>query len=164
MERFTRDIISFLEFAGVPYVLQPIEGSSFLPGLKLEHGTLIIDTDKLLYPGDILHEAGHLATASPDVRKTMNDALPDLDIHQSGEMMAMAWSYAACLHIGISPEVVFHPYGYRGGSKTHLKNFAEGRYVSIPMLEWTGMAYDKKKAAQLNVPPFPHMIKWLRET
>lgn len=164
MENLTRSIISFLDFAGVKYVLQPIEGASFLPGLKMHEGTLIIDAEKLLYPGDILHEAGHLATASPDVRATMTDNLPDCDTHLSGEMMAMSWSYAACIYIGISPDVVFHPYGYRGGSETLLRNYAEERYIALPMLEWTGMAYDKKKAAQLNIRPFPNMVKWLRET
>lgn len=164
MENLTRDIISFLNFAGVKYVLAPINGPSFLPGLKMQEGVLIIDVDKLLYPGDILHEAGHLATASPDVRITMTDNLPDCDIHLSGEMMAMSWSYAACIYIGIPPDVVFHPYGYRGGSETLLRNYAEERYIALPMLEWTGMAYDKKKAAELNVQAFPSMIKWLRET
>jgi len=164
LESVTLNIISFLDTAGVKYVLQQIEEPSFLPGLKMQEGTLVIDVDKLLYPGDILHEAGHLATASPDVRATMTDNLPDSDIHQSGEMMAMAWSYAACIYIGIQPDVVFHEHGYRGGSKTHLRNFAGERYLALPMLEWTGMAYDKKKAAQLNVPAYPSMIKWLRET
>jgi len=164
LESVTLNIISFLDTAGVKYVLQQIEEPSFLPGLKMQEGTLVIDVDKLLYPGDILHEAGHLATASPDVRATMTDNLPDSDIHQSGEMMAMAWSYAACIYIGIQPDVVFHEHGYRGGSKTHLRNFAGERYLALPMLEWTAMAYDKKKAAQLNVPAYPNMIKWLRET
>lgn len=153
-----------MEFAGVKCRLKPIEGTSFLPGLKLDNGTLIIDTEKLLYPGDILHEAGHLATASPEVRATMNDELPGCDLHQGGEMMAVAWSYAACIYMGISPEVVFHEHGYRGGSQNLLRNFAAGCYIALPMLEWTNMAYDKKKAAQLNVQPYPHMQKWLRET
>ena len=164
MENITRDIISFLDFAGVKYVLAPIEGPSFLPGLRMHEGTLVIDIDKLMYPGDILHEAGHLATASPDVRATMTDNLPNCDIHLSGEMMAMSWSYAACRYLGIPPDVVFHQFGYRGGSKTHLKNFAEEHYLALPMMEWTGMAYDKKKAMQLNVAPYPNMVKWVRET
>jgi len=148
----------------VKYVLAPIEGPSFLPGLRMHEGTLVIDIDKLMYPGDILHEAGHLATASPDVRATMTDNLPNCDIHLSGEMMAMSWSYAACRYLGIPPDVVFHQFGYRGGSKTHLKNFAEEHYLALPMMEWTGMAYDKKKAMQLNVAPYPNMVKWVRET
>lgn len=164
MESAIHNIIAFLEFTGIKYRLEPIEGASFLPGLKLNNGTLIIDTEKLIYPGDILHEAGHLATASPAERKTMCDILPDCDIHQAGEMMAIAWSYAACIYMGIPPEVVFHEQGYRGGSQSLLNNFAEERYIALPILEWTNMAYDKKKAAQLNVQPYPHMQNWLRET
>ena len=53
------------------YALAPISHPSVLPGITIEAGTLIIDAGKLLYPGDILHEAGHLATASPEVREGM---------------------------------------------------------------------------------------------
>lgn len=164
MEKDIHNILSFLDFTGIKYLLKPIESQSFLPGLQLDNGILIIDTEKLLHPGDILHEAGHLATANPTIRETMSDTLPDCDMHQSGEMMAVAWSYAACIYIGISPEIVFHEHGYRGGSKNLLRNFAAGCYIALPMLEWANMAYDKKKAAQLNVQPYPHMQKWLRET
>ena len=35
--------------------------------------------------------------------------------------MAIAWSYAAALEIGIPPEIVFHPDGYRGASESMLQ-------------------------------------------
>ena len=35
------------------------------------------------------------------------------------EMAAIAWSYAAAIHLEIPPAVVFHEAGYRGGSKSN---------------------------------------------
>ena len=35
------------------------------------------------------------------------------------EMGAIAWSYAAALHIGLDPRVVFHEDGYKGAANSH---------------------------------------------
>ena len=156
-------IICFLGSVGINVIMQPINGHSFLPGLQLEGGRLIIDTEKLLYPGDILHEAGHLATMPSELRKTMSDTLPNNDLNQGGEMMALAWSYAACIHLDIDPAIVFHVDGYKGESENIIKNFAEGRYIGLPLLQWSGMCYDEQKARELNKQPYPKMIRWLRE-
>ncbi len=156
-------ITGFLTGLGIKILTQPIDGPTFLPGLQLSNGSLIIDTERLLYPGDILHEAGHLATMPPEVRETMSDVLPNNDLNQGGEMMAMAWSYAACIYLNIAPEVVFHPQGYKGGGQNLIDNFAAGRCIGLPLLQWTHMAYDEPKAKELNLPPFPHMQRWLRE-
>ena len=75
----------------------------------------------------------------------------------------LLWSYAAALHIGIELAVVFHSGGYRGGSQAILKNFSQERYFGVPLLQWFGLTADKKNAAQLQVAPYPHMLKWLRE-
>jgi hypothetical protein len=158
------DIISdFLDSIGIQVVRRPISCETFLPGLLWEQGNIVIDTDKLLYPGDILHEAGHLAGYPAEVRKTVGDPLPE---YMSGgyETAAMAWSYAACLHIGLDPAVVFHADGYKGEGDHLSKTFAEGHYIGLPMLQYMGLAYDEKKAAELNIPPYPNMVRWLRET
>ncbi|MFI5137331.1 MAG: hypothetical protein ACHQIM_05850 [Sphingobacteriales bacterium] len=156
-------ITDFVTSIGLQVVRRPIEEETFLPGLLLENGKIIIDTDKLLYPGDILHEAGHLAAFDAHERKTIGNPLPD---YSDGgfEMMALAWSYAACLHIGLAPSVVFHPDGYKGESDNILGNFAEGRYIGVPMLQYLGLAYEKKKAIELNTLPYPNMVRWLRDT
>jgi hypothetical protein len=156
-------IICFLGSVGINVVMRPINHHTFLPGLELEDGRLIIDTEKLLYPGDILHEAGHLATMPPELRKTMSDTLPNNDLNQGGEMMALAWSYAACIHLDIDPVIVFHADGYKGEGENIIKNFAEGRYIGLPLLQWAGMCYDGLKARELNKQPYPKMIRWLRE-
>ncbi|MDB5086582.1 MAG: hypothetical protein JWR09_576, partial [Mucilaginibacter sp.] len=144
-------------------VKRPINQDTFLPGLLLENGKIIIDTDKLLYPGDILHEAGHPATMPPGIRETMIDNLENNDLNQGGELMAIAWSYAACVHLNIDPLMVFHPHGYKGWSKSLAETFTGGGEMGVPLLQWTGMTYEARKAKELNVKPFPHMVCWLRE-
>ncbi len=159
----TDAIIEFLLSVGLKVYKRPISESTFLPGIKLHNGALEIDTEKLLYPGDILHEAGHLATMPPTVREIMSDQLDNNDLNRGGEMMAIAWSYAVCKHLSINPQLVFHPDGYRGGGESILQNFEEGRYIGLPLLQWAGMAYDEQRAKELNKPTYPEMIRWLRE-
>ena len=48
--------------------------------------------------------------------------------------MAPAWSYAACLHIGLDPHIVFHSEGYKDESKNIIQNFTEGIYLRVPAL------------------------------
>ena len=54
-------------------------------------------------------------------------------------MMAIAWSYAASVHLQLDPSVVFHADGYRGGSQSLIENFTGGRYIAVPTLQWLGM-------------------------
>lgn len=161
MESHTGLILSFLDDIGISYIIEPIHDETFLPGLKLRSGTLIIDTEKLLYPGDILHEAGHLACMPPEIRQNMSDNLPSGDLHNGGELMAIAWSYAACIHLGLDAKVVFHEHGYKDASDALIENFKESRFIAVPLLQWLGMAYDEKKAETLELRPYPFMQKWL---
>ena len=153
-------ILTFLEEIGLEYQLGNIEGNTFLPGLKLRNGSLVIDREKLRYPGDILHEAGHLATMPPEIRKTMDDNLEGNDLHQGGELMAIAWSYAACVFLKIDPHVVFHEDGYKGGGSHIVENFSKGNYFGVPLLQWCGMTYDQKTGAENGQKSFPSMIRW----
>lgn len=161
MEHNTNLILSFLADIGINYNLEPITGETFLPGLKLRKGVLIVDIEKLLYPGDILHEAGHLACMPPNIRSEMSDNLPSGDLHNGGELMAIAWSYAACIYLGIDARVVFHEDGYKDASESIIENFKESRFIAVPLLQWLGMSYDEKQAKILHVEPYPVMQKWL---
>lgn len=156
-------ILSFLDRIGLLYKLEEIEGQTFLPGLKLSKGTLIIDINKLLYPGDILHEAGHLACMPPAIRQEMSDDLMASDLHQGGEIMAISWSYAACIHLHIDPIVVFHNDGYSAGGKAIIESFKQEIPMGIPLLQWCGMTFDKIQAEKHQTQPFPHMQRWLCE-
>jgi hypothetical protein len=146
-------LLTFLREIGLPVREEPIAVRTFLPGLTIDHGDLVVDGALLLYPGDILHEAGHLAVLPPAGRTAAHG-----DIGDDGglEMAAIAWSYAAAMHLGLDPSVVFHADGYQGGSGNLLENFAAGRYVGVPILQWAGMT------AASGARPFPLMTRWLR--
>jgi len=161
MEHNTSLILSFLDKIGINYSLESITGETFLPGLKLREGTLIIDMKKLLYPGDILHEAGHLACMPPNIRKDMSDNLPVSDLHNGGELMAIAWSYAACIYLKIDAKVVLHEHGYKDASESIIENFKASRFIAVPLLQWLGMSYDEKQAKVHHLEPYPVMQKWL---
>lgn len=164
MDNIVTIITDFIRSIGIPVKLEAIQEETVLPGITIVHGGLVVDTEKLFYPGDILHEAGHLAAAPPDIRQTMHGALdPKLDFEIAGELMAIPWSYAAALFLKIDPLIVFHADGYHGGGDSIVDNFSKGRYFGVPMLQWAGMTYDEKSAAEKGLPPFPHMIKWVRE-
>jgi hypothetical protein len=158
-DMLTTTIVTFLR--GIGLVVRPgrVPEQAFLPGIWIDHGALVVDESCLSYPGDLLHEAGHLAVASPERRPTIvGDAGPDA----AEEMMAIAWSFAAVVHLGLDPAVVFHSAGYQGGSAGLIENFQQGRYIGMPVLQWLGMTYDAIQAPSYQVAPYPHMVQWLR--
>jgi hypothetical protein len=155
----TAAIIQFLNEIGLAVRAQTFDEKTFLPGIKIDQGTILIDPAKLKYPGDLLHDAGHLAIKTEkERRQSGTDAGQDA----AEEMMAIAWSYAALSHLQLPLEVVFHPDGYRGDSPSLIENFGQGRYFGVPMLQWLGMTTDEKQAKKRGIAPYPHMINWLR--
>jgi hypothetical protein len=152
-------ICSFIKEVGIPITKGEINEQTFLPGIEIINGGLVYDPEKLLYPGDLLHEAGHIALVPAEFRHKTSGNMKDLDFSSDGEEIGvMLWSYAACLQIGLPPQVVFHPEGYKGDSEWILKNYAEGVYIGLPLLQWMGLCAPQGKA-----PGFPVMQKWLRD-
>jgi hypothetical protein len=78
------------------------------------------------------------------------------------EIAAQTWSYAAAVHLGLPPEIVFHPAGYKGSAEKLMEIFSEGK-AGIPLLQWMGLTMDAKRGAVEGVAPYPKMIHWLRE-
>ena len=152
-------IVAFLREIGLDIRVRELTEPTFLPGIQIEHGGLVVDTARLTHPGDLLHEAGHLAVVPPAERAAMHG---DAGEDQANEMMAIGWSYAALVHLGLEPSVVFHGGGYQDGGQTYLRNFAEGRYLAVPMLQWTGLTLDEQRAREEGEAPYPHMLRWLR--
>jgi hypothetical protein len=150
-------LAAFVRGTGIPVRTGELPLATFLPGLDIRHGTLWIDEARLRYPGDILHEAGHLAVASAEQR-----AQPALSPDGGDEMAAIAWSWAAACHLKLAPEVLFHPAGYKGGSATLIDAFSSGRYFGVPVLQYHGMTLESRQAAEHGIPPFPHMLRWVR--
>jgi hypothetical protein len=160
----TEKIVEFLREIGLEVNLRQLDEKTFLSGIFIEQGKIFFDENKLAFPGDLLHEAGHLAVAPADLRGLLSDevALPGFDI-DAIEAGAIAWSYAAALHLKLDPRVVFHEGGYKGNSESLLFSFSLGVYIGVNILEGAGMTATGANAAKINVPPYPQMIKWLRD-
>jgi hypothetical protein len=151
-------ILGFLQQIGIAIRLAPLGGDTFLPGVTLEPGGLIVDPERLLHPGDLLHEAGHLATMLPAQRATTgSNAGSDM----GAEIAAQTWSYAAAVHLGLPPETVFHSAGYKGSAESLIQIYREGK-AGVPLLQWMGLTLDPTRAAELSIAPYPHMIRWVR--
>jgi hypothetical protein len=160
----TLTITRFLVTIGIEIVRAPLPDTTFLPGILLSDGTLTVDPERMRYPGDLLHEAGHLAVLPPALRGRFGDAEPPEELDMGGlEVQASAWAYAAAVHLGLDPAVVFHNGGYAGHSLGLLRSFSLGVYYGVGDLQAAGMSATPARAAQLGVAPYPHMIRWMRE-
>lgn len=159
----TERMIGFLREIGIPVDVTTLPADGFLPGIVLDHGRLVVDLDRLLYPGDLLHEGGHVALVEPALRPLLTDTvdLPGVDMTRL-ENAVVPWSYAAALHLGIDPAVVFHDAGYRGKARGLLATFGFGVYPGVPLLEEFGLTASPRRAAELGVAPYPHMLRWVR--
>jgi hypothetical protein len=159
----TRSIALFLQDIGITVRAAELSDPTFLPGIRIDAGDLIVDESKLRYPGDLLHEAGHLAVAEPARRAMITDKIEPTEEQRGGEeMAAIAWSYAAAIHLGLDPGLVFHDAGYRDDSDSLLENFSEGRYIGVPLLQWMGLTVERTQAREADIEPYPAMIAWLR--
>ena len=151
-------LYTFLAEIGIPVRETTLSQSTFVPGILIDQGKLLVDPAKLLYPGDLLHEAGHIAVTLPAERPLLYEDVtlgrPD---KQGDELAVILWTYAACLHIGIPASVVFHPAGYKGESEWLLQMFAQETYVGLPLLVWMGMTRDQQAEGG-----YPLMTNWLR--
>ena len=154
----TRTILAFLDRIGISVAIEPIAGDTFLPAMKVRGGTLVVDPERLKWPGDLLHEAGHIAVTDPALRP----ALDQVSDSPAEEIATIAWSYAAAVEIGLDAAVVFHAEGYRGGGASLAENFTLGRYFGHPMLDYFGMTLSPLHAAKRGGTPYPHMLRWLR--
>jgi hypothetical protein len=151
-------IVEWLRQIGFAVRLASVGNDAFLPGVTLEPGGLVVDPEHLLHPGDLLHEAGHLATMLPAQRaSTGSNAGSDM----GAEIAAQAWSYAAAIFLGLSPEIVFHTAGYEGAARTLIEVYRDGN-AGVSLLQWMGLTLDRARGAEMSIAPYPHMIRWLR--
>ncbi|RSK48764.1 hypothetical protein [Hymenobacter rigui] len=147
-------LLAFVQEIGLAVREAPLRQLTFLPGLLIAEGQLVVDRRRLLYAGDILHEAGHLAVTTAAERPTLGGNITENNPEKEGEEMAvLAWTYAACHHLNLSPAVVFHPAGYKGQSEWLIQQFESGSYLGLPLLVWMGLTTQSD---------FPRMHRWLR--
>lgn len=153
----TRTILAFLRSIGIEVRPATLDEKTFVPGIAIGSGRMFVDPRRLAHPGDLLHEAGHLAVLSPDEREA---EVPTCDA--AGELAAIAWSWAALAHLGLSPDVVFHEAGYRGGSQSIIENFSSGHTFGVPWLAYLGLTNERPKAEEPEAPVYPAMARWMR--
>ncbi len=157
-------ILGFLQQIGMPVEACELDEATFLPGLALGPGRIFVDYAKLKYPGDMLHEAGHLAVTPAATRRIVGTPdLPQPWPPEGEEIGAVLWSFAAARHIGLPLPVVFHAGGYKNDSDWLIEMFESGHYIGLPFLEWCGLCHGQERAGEAGTPAFPHMLKWLRD-
>jgi len=151
-------IFHFFNEVPIRYNFTEIQTETFLPGIQIKNGILQIDLEKLKHPGDLLHEAGHIAVSLSAERESLNDNIIENNNEKAGEEMAvLLWSFAAARKIGLPTAIVFHEDGYKGEAKWLAEQFESENYIGLPLLQWMGMTDVDGGHA------FPKMKAWLRE-
>ncbi|NCT69033.1 MAG: hypothetical protein GXC76_15505 [Rhodanobacteraceae bacterium] len=157
-------IVAFLTGIGLAVREAPLGDDTFLPGIRIEHGGLVFDRTRLRWPGDLLHEAGHLAVTPARHRAALDgDVRPEQHYVDGGEVEAIAWSFAAAVRIGLPLAELFHQDGYRGQSQGLATTFALGVYPGAAGLARAGLAAADDDARRGGVAPYPHLQRWLRD-
>jgi len=152
---------AFLGSIGIEMRAGTIDVETLFPGSLLSHGSLIIDESRLLFPGDALHEAAHIALSPPE-RRNADFAFIEGDMGGE-ELTAISWCWAALLELDVQPEDIFHPTAYKRGDSAMIIDCARrGIYIGFPLLQTWEMAFDERNALLRGVKPFPHMVKWIR--
>lgn len=144
-----RSIAAFLESLDIPVRPTRITHDTLVPGVDIHEGGLIVDEPQLLRQADILHEGGHIALMPRALRRELYGTISSTP---ADEIICIAWTWAAALHLGIPAAEVFHEQVISGNGPTLLENFSEGRYVGVPGLKRWGMTDD-----------YPRMLRWTRD-
>ncbi|KOP38941.1 hypothetical protein DBB36_12140 [Flavobacterium sp. WLB] len=158
-----KKVLQFLNEININVIEKEL-GTTFLPGLDLGPNCIYIDYNNLLYPGDILHEAGHLAVTTSVERKLIgtDKISPEWPTHGE-EIAAILWSFAAAKYLNLPLEFIFHPNGYKNDSDWLISNFSNENYIGLPLLEWMGLCLGNELAAKEGKSAFPAMLKWMRD-
>lgn len=82
-------IMAFLAEIGIAVEFGPLEDETFLPGLAIQGCVIRVDREHLLSPGDILHEAGHIALTAPEDRAAQGG---NVNSDPGIEMGVLAWT------------------------------------------------------------------------
>lgn len=157
--QLTQKIVDFIQSIGIEVRKETISEKTFLPGILINKGAMIIDEERLLYEGDLLHEAGHIATLTPEKRVEVYN---DVSKNPGDEMATLAWSYAAGRFLDIDPRIIFHDNGYKGESKWLAEHFSTSGDIGVPLLDWMELTISKNMAKEEDE-IFPIMKKWIRE-
>jgi hypothetical protein len=148
---------AFLESIGIGVIPASSLLPANFPGLDIQHCCVLVDETRIVHVGDILHEAGHIAMSDPGSRTALR-----LTPTGGEELSAMAWSYAAAVHLNLGAAVVFYPESYQNFGDGLVENFTRGNYIGLPLMQKFGMTIEPRNAAARGAAPYPHMLRWLR--
>jgi hypothetical protein len=150
----TETIINFLKSININVVEKELPNDTFLPGLSILGNSILMDVNQLKYPGDLLHEAGHITTTEESKRPFIVTSKMDSNWPSDGDEIAtIIWSYAACHYLKLDLTIVFQPNGYKNDATWLIEQFSNKNYIGLPLLEWISLC---------NKQDFPTMKKWLR--
>lgn len=175
-------IVNFLRGIGLPVEVGPFGPAGFLPGVTIEQGVMRVDPDHLYVSGDLLHEAGHIATVPARLRPRLGSNIETSLREAVGEdpdpltrtallhteVTAVAWSYAALRWLDLPPETIFFAGGYRMDADHQarfLSLMESGNNFGIAHLANLGMTGPCGIMAMLHangLQPFPAMARWLQ--
>lgn len=153
--------------------------NEFLPGILVWRGKLRINPAHTVGYDDICHELGHLATLPSIIRpyaigdvdsSTAAYAKSYLDCHkfivgpageedpicrallQCGEAEAIAWGYAAQIHLGLDPRLILADCTEHE-TYTIMWELSEGSHYGVAGLAAAGMTTKRT---------FPKMKRWIQ--
>ncbi len=159
-----RPIFDFIAGVGIDIVEATLPDDTFLLGIELRSGGIAVDPDRLVWPGDLLHEAGHLAVLPAALRREAHEDQPNAaEVEHAGEPEAMAWAWAAVVELGLPADVLIHAGGYHGKSGDLLQMYAFGVYPGLRGLCESVMTAAPGFTPDCGPVRYPRMLRWLRD-
>ncbi len=184
-QHWARQCVDFVrEVVGLPVVEVTDAVDGFLPHVRVKGGGLQVDVAQC-YPGDVLHEAGHVALIPAQFRplaegglEAVNEAMAEfLKAHPDGllswpenpvcravmqvsECEATAWQYAAAVEVGLPMTWLFPPGSYENEGDTELLRLRHNRHMGINGLQaaqWTQVRHNPHRP----LPVYPQLAQWL---
>ncbi len=177
-------ILTFLSTIGLQTIERPFS-KGFLDGVRIENGILYFDPNDDFVEVNLLHEAGHLAVTPSQFRSFAQPNISSLESHfnawfrehpdafswpenplgrailQAGEAEAIAWSYAACVHLDLDIAEYFER-----GFETFPEEpdrvssgLVTGHYLGIHGLAHAGMTDSPRSTSEH---AYPKMRRWLQ--
>jgi hypothetical protein len=140
----------------------------FWDGIKTTNGTLTVNPD-VAHPGDLLHEAGHLAILPVAVRTALSgDGLGNIEFTEAyqacfaidqrlgyaTDSAATGWSILACIELGLDLSIVFANGFYTGEGEQYalMAKSTMGKSLGnewVNDLYYLGMVAKKSSTAPL---------------
>lgn len=184
---WTQRVIEFLRSIGLTVEVSDEAAAppeSFLPGVMVRNGGLVVYPGA--FPGDLLHEAGHLCTLCSPFREladgNLSKAFAEITRYmranpegllkwpedpvsraamQCSDPEATAWQYAAAQHIGLPDKWLFPKGSYAGNAATTLMALKTNSYMGINGLQAAGWTYARRNPSRPEQLVYPKLAFWM---